>query len=657
MAINKTTTETKNKIKANSVIALPNRPQIPAEQLKQAFVKPIVDTSNSMIQELDRIVEETNAELEQVQDDITDAIDEHNTNTEATHLDIRQEIADLDNDLQGQIDVIDDTLQDHESRIDELELFAGNLETNITEEIEDALENKADLVDGKVSREQLPSFVDDIIEGFYINGQFYSEGEASPEYLITPEIGKLYVEVDTNKMYRFLGGIYEEIPSPFELTKAKVEAVLTGDITSHNHTTEIGNHDTSETAHSDIRQKADEAKAIAEGKSRAIVFATEANLDGWLATPPTFTRPDGKTKADLKIGDNLYIEELDKPDYWWNGTNKVKLETEKVDLTDYAKSDDLAAVATTGSYNDLTNTPTIPTIPNISITNGSAESGKYISQIAVDATDKHELIVTKADLPQGFSGDYNDLTNRPTIPTIPNISITGGAAESGKYISQVAVDATDKHELIVTKADLPQGFSGNYNDLTNKPTIPTLSHDISTDIADTTKAVTPNAVGNYTYSRSAIDTMIGDIPTVRPTIELEVASLTTLTEAEKLAIKNTLYSLIVDDKIDGTKFDDIVLVTTNDLIRLHYSSIDYYVANPQITVIFETEDTKYTLHVPLIEYTYSTLTSTTTTIPTISTSITTDATSDIKTASPKAVKTYVDNAISTALDNLLGGEY
>jgi hypothetical protein len=362
MAINKTTTETKNKIKANSVIALPNRPQIPAEQLKQAFVKPIVDTSNSMIQELDRIVEETNAELEQVQVDITDAIDEHNTDTEATHLDIRQEITDLENDLQEQIDGIDDTLQNHESRIGELELFAENLETNITEEIEGALENKADLVDGKVPLEQLPD----------------------------------------------------------------VEDVLTGDITSHNHATEIGNHNSSETAHTNIRNAVAEAKAIAEGKSRARVFATKSELDTWLL--------DSENVALLQIGDNFYIEETDKPDYWWNGTTIKELETQKVDLTEYAKKTD---------------------IPDITVNNGSAESGKYISQIAVDATDKHKLIVTKADLPQGFSGDYNDLTNKPTIPT--------------------------------------------------------LSHDISTDIADTTKAVTPNAVGNYTYSRSAIDAMFDNL--------------------------------------------------------------------------------------------------------------------------------------------------
>ena len=164
MAIDKTTTETKNKIKANSVIALPNRPQIPAEQLKQAFVKPIVDTSNSMIQELDRIVEETNAELEQVQVDITDAIDEHNTNTEATHLDIRQSIENLDNTLQEQIDTINGTLSEHDFRINELEDFASNLEIDITEEIENAVADKADLVDGKVPLEQLPD-VEDVLTG------------------------------------------------------------------------------------------------------------------------------------------------------------------------------------------------------------------------------------------------------------------------------------------------------------------------------------------------------------------------------------------------------------------------------------------------------------------------------------------------------------
>ncbi len=542
MAINKTTIETKNKIKANSVIALPNRPQIPAEQLKQAFVKPIVDTSNSMIQELDRIVEETNAELEQVQVDITNAIDEHNTNTEATHLDIRQEITDLENDLQEQIDGLDATLQNHVSRIGELELFAENLETNITEEIEGALDNKADLVDGKVPLEQLPD----------------------------------------------------------------VEDVLTGDITSHNHATEIGNHNTSETAHSDIRQAITNIQTIIatiDGETDADSVINKlheivALLNGYA---------EGTTLADLLSGK---VDKIDGKGLTKNELTDVLLEAYNAAYThsqsDHAPTNAQAnvieGVQVNGVDLSVANKKvnvTVPTIPDISLNDNQATAGKYISKIEVDATDEHKLVITKADLPtvptktsdlennSGFitsgdlptlatvatSGSYTDLSDKPTIPTIPNISIIGGAAESGKYISQVAVDATDKHKLNITKENLP---------------------------------------------------------TLRPTVELEVASLTTLTEAEKLAIKNTLSSLIVDDKIDGTKFDDIVLVTTNDLIRLHYSSIDYYVANPQITVIFETQSAKYILNVPVEEYGYSTLTST---------------------------STYTKTEIDAMFDNLLGGSY
>ena len=121
-----------------------------------------------------------------------------------------------------------------------------------------------------------------------------------------------------------------------------------------------------------------------EGKPRARVFATKNELDAWLLVP--------ENAALLQIGDNFYIEETDTPDYWWNGTTIKELETEKIDLTEYAKKTD---------------------IPDITVNNGDAESGKYISQIAIDATDKHKLIVTKADLPTGFSGDFGDLTNVP----------------------------------------------------------------------------------------------------------------------------------------------------------------------------------------------------------------------------------------------------
>jgi len=75
-----------------------------------------------------------------------------------------------------------------------------------------------------------------------------------------------------------------------------------------------------------------------------------------------------------------------------------------------------------GDYDDLTNKPTL-------------FSGDYD-----DLTNKPDL----------FSGSYNDLTDKPTIPV----------AFSGNYND------------LTNKPTIPTPFSGDYNDLTNKPTIP-----------------------------------------------------------------------------------------------------------------------------------------------------------------------------------------
>lgn len=62
---------------------------------------------------------------------------------------------------------------------------------------------------GKVPSSQLPSYVDAVIEGYYYNGQFYTD--SAHTQLITPETGKIYVDLDTNKSYRWGGTTYVEI--------------------------------------------------------------------------------------------------------------------------------------------------------------------------------------------------------------------------------------------------------------------------------------------------------------------------------------------------------------------------------------------------------------------------------------------------------------
>lgn len=55
----------------------------------------------------------------------------------------------------------------------------------------------------------LPSYVDDIIEGYYYNETFYEDAEHTIG--IIPEEGKIYVDKETNYTYRWSGSIYVQV--------------------------------------------------------------------------------------------------------------------------------------------------------------------------------------------------------------------------------------------------------------------------------------------------------------------------------------------------------------------------------------------------------------------------------------------------------------
>ena len=136
----------------------------------------------------------------------------------------------------------------------------------------------------------------------------------------------------------------------------------------------------------------------------------------------------------------------------------------------------LATVATSGSYNDLSNKPTIPTITDTySGTSSDGMSGKAVKS-AIDALDASitgsagsgktltafsqtngivtatfgDISITKSqvsDFPTlatvATSGSYNDLSNKPTIPTVTDTySSTSSNAMSGKAVKS-AIDALD----------------------------------------------------------------------------------------------------------------------------------------------------------------------------------------------------------------------
>lgn len=61
----------------------------------------------------------------------------------------------------------------------------------------------------KIPNNQLPSYVDDVIEGYYHNNQFYEED--THETVIVAEGGKIYINIPNGNCYRWGGSTYAKI--------------------------------------------------------------------------------------------------------------------------------------------------------------------------------------------------------------------------------------------------------------------------------------------------------------------------------------------------------------------------------------------------------------------------------------------------------------
>ena len=148
------------------------------------------------------------------------------------------------------------------------------------------------------------------------------------------------------------------------------------------------------------------------------------------------------------------------------------------ELENYTLSSDLSEVATTGDYDDLINKPTIPVVPtNISAFNN--DSG-YITK---DVNDLTNYTLTSSLSSVATSGNYNDLTNKPTIPDVSNF---------------ITKDVNDLTYYTLTSNLSTVATSGSYNDLSNKPTIPTKTSDLNNDSGFITNSV--NDLTNYTLT-------------------------------------------------------------------------------------------------------------------------------------------------------------
>ena len=83
-----------------------------------------------------------------------------------------------------------------------------NLARGLASKALKGLSNKANLVNGKIPADELPSYVDEVVEGYYYNNKFYKDAEHTQE--ITGEKSKIYVDMTKEPYvsYRWSGSVY-----------------------------------------------------------------------------------------------------------------------------------------------------------------------------------------------------------------------------------------------------------------------------------------------------------------------------------------------------------------------------------------------------------------------------------------------------------------
>lgn len=148
-----------------------------------------------------------------------------------------------------------------------------------------------------------------------------------------------------------------------------------------------------------------------------------------------------------------------------------------------------------GNYNNLSNTPSLPTKTS-DLTNDSGfitteVDGSTTNELQVLSLSNDTIYLTSGGyvvLPAGFDGDYSSLTNTPSIPSktsdLTNDSGFLTAEVDGSTSNELQALSISNDTIYLSSGGfvkLPAGFDGAYSSLTGTPSIPTLTSDLTND--------------------------------------------------------------------------------------------------------------------------------------------------------------------------------
>ena len=247
-------------------------------------------------------------------------------------------------------------------------------------------------------------------------------------------------------------------------------------------------HLTASTSLKDADNKLD-AALVQESSTRASADTTlQTNIDSEAST-----RASADTALDTRI-DNLHAvassgsyDDLNNKPSLFSGnysdlSSKPSLFSGSYnDLTDVPSGTDLSGYATE-TYVDTAVSNLVDSAP--SALNTLNELAAALGDDSNFSTTITNSLALKANTSDIFSGDYNDLDNKPSIPsayTLPTAAagvlggIRIGYSQNNKNYPVILDGSNKAYVNVPWVSSTGGGFSGDYNDLDNKPTIPSLT--------------------------------------------------------------------------------------------------------------------------------------------------------------------------------------
>ena len=286
---------------------------------------------------------------------------------------------------------------------------------------------------GKIPTSQLPSYVSDVLE-YDTKGAFPSIGEPN----------KIYVSKDTNLTYRWGGSDYVEISSSLALGETS-ETAYAGDKGKKNK--------------DDIDSLTLSVNAIKDGAIINSFKDVESELDKKVdlsRVEETLNKESNNLPTSKAIANYINqtpsgVQSVDVDEgLIKNGTSVdpvLSLNKDIDNLTNYYKKSELKKIATSGSYNDLSDTPLIYTQSEID-TKLSAKLNEVNTQDVVYGTDSNGEQTTYS---KNSFGKVDDVKVDGTSIVKDKIASIESVIKSKD--SNVALEMSDENNNVILEID------------------------------------------------------------------------------------------------------------------------------------------------------------------------------------------------------------